>query len=392
MEKKTDEVKSEVKKTDETVAVKDVKEPEEEAEKSEAATEVGQAEGAGATAKEPEAKMSTSPDDDDEEIPILIPSDEKIEDICESKIEKLKLTESKESVADKVLNQLKIDQEIDLKKLQDELDEEEKRNAAKEDQKKLAEIEKQKAAEDEQRMREKEERKRKVFRSRPHPFSPALDSTSALLASSAPGLMPSYSHGCLLTRDPVTHLPIDPLTGLPLDTVGPLSLDVKPVIHEPNNNELLGSRRAEFNTRHPMLGLQKSASAIIRPAATDLGAGTRSRLHDYDPTFSVYSRLDSARRTPRASGGTSMTRADPGLTTSNSKLDDVYFGSASARRYKRIREEAKTRSMNPIRRGDTHTRLAEAATKVEPSRRHPEACAGCPASCVCNLCGPAGVG
>ncbi|KAF0297504.1 Serine/threonine-protein kinase Doa [Amphibalanus amphitrite] len=116
-------------------------------------------------------------------------------------------------------------------------------------------------------MREKEERKRKVLRSRPQPFGPAVDPASALLSTGAPGLVPSYSHGCLLTRDPVTHLPIDPLTGLPLD------LDVKPVLTEPNNNELLGSRRAEFNTRHPVLGLQKSASAIIRPAATELGTG-----------------------------------------------------------------------------------------------------------------------
>ena len=280
-----------------------------------------------------------------------------------------------------MFNQLKTGEDIDLRKLQEELDEEEERSAAVDDHKRQTEkMNKQKTVEEEQRMREKEERKRKVFRSRPQPFNPASDSTSALLSSSAPGLMPSYSHGCLLTRDPVTHLPIDPLTGLPLDTVSPLALDVKPALPEPNNNELLGSRRAEFNTRHPMLGLQKSASAIIRPPAADQpsGSSTRSRLHDYDPTFSVYSRLDSARRTPRASGGTSMTRADTGLTASNSKLDDAYFGSASARRYKRIREEAKTRSMNPIRRGDTHTRLPEATTKVGPRLRRSGGCCEAP--------------
>ena len=184
---------------------------------------------------------------------------------------------------------------------------------------------------------EKEERKRKLFRFRPSLFSPSKDEASS---------RPAVTEGVTLRSRPSGSSSGDP----------PAASKRSSLHLESNNNETR-ALHAAFDGRHVPVPLQKSASAVIRPSSRD--AAARLRLNDYDPTFGVYSRVDpvrspvtgGAQQTVRSpvTGGAQQTdsggdaagvRGGGGVS---SRLDDVYFGSASARRYRKIREEAKTR-------------------------------------------------
>ena len=166
---------------------------------------------------------------------------------------------------------------------------------------------------------DKEDRKRKLFRFRPSLFSPAKDEASK----------PTVTEGITMRSRP------DGASADPLAALKRSSLHL-----ESNNNDSRSLHTAFAGGRAP-LPLQKSASAVIRPSARDTAA-SRLRLNDYEPTFGIYSRADGVRSPVTGH------HADPGPAGGvSSRLDDVYFGSASARRYRRIREEAKTRGGRP---------------------------------------------
>lgn len=311
------------------------------------------------------SSTTSSSSDDDEEIPTLIPSDRSFGSFCHDKLQKLKLSEPRETVADEVLDQLQIDQTIDLHKLQRDLDKasEERRKKEQEEEIDLyklqreldrASLERMMAAlrekktnrEDEIKQREKEERRQKVARTRPQIFIP----------EEGPGpVSASERHESCNER-----LPVGDSLRLP-NYLGPSRLLDSKQPREENNNEDLGGRLADFSSRHPVQPLQKSASAIIKPASIagsdgSLPGSSRLRLNDYDPAFGIYSRLDpsTSRTSQRYAGAAATTHLPAEASASSSavagsKLDNVYLESASARRYRRIRDEVKTRSANSNR-------------------------------------------
>ncbi|XP_043188723.1 uncharacterized protein LOC122363482 isoform X1 [Amphibalanus amphitrite] len=180
---------------------------------------------------------------------------------------------------------------------------------------------------DTSRRSDKEDRKRKLFRFRPSLFSPSKDEAAK----------PTVPEGVTLRSRP------DGASGDPLSALKRSSFHL-----ESNNNESRSLHSSFHGGGRALMPLQKSASAVIRPSTRDTAA-SRLRLNDYDPAFGIYSRVDGV-RSPVAGQHAEPGPAGGAVTGGggvSSRLDDVYFGSASARRYRRIREEAKTRGGRP---------------------------------------------